>query len=173
MKKGKLDKIDRKIIALLQLDARMPYTEIGDIVGLSRTSVKNRIIELEDRGFIKGYSVICRLDKIKGNPFFLTVHVKPECYKDVKERIKIYFDDFIGIFGMEDKSKIICLGTRERFGLREDDDVEKKEANFFIQSVQHFGIQGIVSISVQSITEWIKGDMLMSIGSGDIIYDKL
>ena len=43
-----LDGIDNKILNLLLDNGRMSYSEIGDIVGLSRTAVKNRIIELED-----------------------------------------------------------------------------------------------------------------------------
>ena len=39
-----LDGIDNQIINLLLDDARMSYSEIAQIVGLTRTSVKNRII---------------------------------------------------------------------------------------------------------------------------------
>ena len=47
-----LDGTDNKIINLLLEDGRMSYSEIGNIVGLSRTSVKSRISELEEKGII-------------------------------------------------------------------------------------------------------------------------
>lgn len=50
-----LDDIDNRILNLLLNNGRMSYSEIGEIVGLSRTSVKNRIAELEDQGIISGY----------------------------------------------------------------------------------------------------------------------
>ena len=36
----------------------MGFTEIGNIVGLSRTAVKTRVSALENKGIIKGYKAI-------------------------------------------------------------------------------------------------------------------
>ena len=35
-----LDKVDKQILKILEKDARLSYSEIGDKVGLSRVSVK-------------------------------------------------------------------------------------------------------------------------------------
>jgi Lrp/AsnC family transcriptional regulator len=48
-----LDKIDRKILALLQRDATMPVAEIGRKVGLSTTPCWRRIQKMEEDGVIK------------------------------------------------------------------------------------------------------------------------
>ncbi|MCF4098022.1 Lrp/AsnC family transcriptional regulator [Maritalea mediterranea] len=48
-----LDKIDRKILALLQKDATMPVAEIGRKVGLSTTPCWRRIQKMEEDGVIK------------------------------------------------------------------------------------------------------------------------
>lgn len=50
------DRIDWKIIELLQRDARMTNTEVGKIVGLSQPAVTARIRVLEEAGVIEGYS---------------------------------------------------------------------------------------------------------------------
>jgi Lrp/AsnC family transcriptional regulator, leucine-responsive regulatory protein len=50
------DRIDWKIIELLQRDARMTNTEIGKTVGLSQPAVTARIRALEDAGVIEGYT---------------------------------------------------------------------------------------------------------------------
>ena len=48
-----LDKIDRKILTLLQKDATMPVAEIGRKVGLSTTPCWRRIQKMEEDGVIK------------------------------------------------------------------------------------------------------------------------
>lgn len=48
-----LDKIDRKILGLLQRDATMPVAEIGRKVGLSTTPCWRRIQKMEEDGIIR------------------------------------------------------------------------------------------------------------------------
>lgn len=51
-----LDNVDRGILHLLQLDARNTTAqEIGDKTGVSPSTVRNRIDELEEGGVITGY----------------------------------------------------------------------------------------------------------------------
>jgi len=52
-----LDDIDRKILGLLQRDARMTNAAIAAEVGLTAPSVFERIRKLEQRGVIRGYTV--------------------------------------------------------------------------------------------------------------------
>ncbi len=60
-----MDKIDRKILTLLQKDATMPVAEIGRKVGLSTTPCWRRIQKMEEDGVIKGRVAI--LDPTKVN----------------------------------------------------------------------------------------------------------
>ena len=50
-----MDARDRKILALLQEDARLGYAEIGAKVGLAASSVHDRVRKLEKNGVIRGY----------------------------------------------------------------------------------------------------------------------
>lgn len=50
-----LDNYDRKIILLLQTNARMSYTEIGRQVHLTAPAVTERVRRLEEAGVITGY----------------------------------------------------------------------------------------------------------------------
>ncbi|HEU5399392.1 MAG TPA: Lrp/AsnC family transcriptional regulator [Gammaproteobacteria bacterium] len=52
-----LDATDRKILELLQADARMPNTEIAKQVDLVPSAVLERIRRLEKKGVIEGYGV--------------------------------------------------------------------------------------------------------------------
>ena len=58
-----LDKTDRKILGLLQSDARLTIQEIGQRINLSKTPVHERIKRLERAGVIDRYVTI--LDKKK------------------------------------------------------------------------------------------------------------
>ena len=49
------DDIDRKILGLLQEDARISYAELGRRVGLTTPAVIERVRKLEDGGIITGY----------------------------------------------------------------------------------------------------------------------
>jgi Lrp/AsnC family transcriptional regulator len=60
-----LDKIDRKILGLLQRDATMPVAEIGRKVGLSTTPCWRRIQKMEEDGVIKRRVAV--LDPVKVN----------------------------------------------------------------------------------------------------------
>ena len=50
-----LDKTDLKILKLLQQNARIPMTELAEKVGLSTTSVTERVRRLERDNLITGY----------------------------------------------------------------------------------------------------------------------
>jgi Lrp/AsnC family leucine-responsive transcriptional regulator len=50
-----VDDKDRKILALLERDARLGYAEIGERVGLAASSVHDRVRKLERAGAIRGY----------------------------------------------------------------------------------------------------------------------
>ena len=51
------DSIDLKIIEKLNENARMSFVDIGKKIGLSPSSVRERVQKLEDTDVIKGYNV--------------------------------------------------------------------------------------------------------------------
>ena len=51
-----MDRIDKKLLKLLQKNARMTSTALGKEVGLSRTAAQERIAKLEHNGVIAGYT---------------------------------------------------------------------------------------------------------------------
>jgi len=52
-----VDKFDRAIIDLLTRNARLSLSQIGREIGLSRTSVAERVQRLEDNKFIEAYTI--------------------------------------------------------------------------------------------------------------------
>ena len=59
----KIDDVDLQIINLLQEDSRLSFNKIASRLGISVGTAYNRVKSLEDRGILKGYSVI--VDPIK------------------------------------------------------------------------------------------------------------
>jgi Lrp/AsnC family leucine-responsive transcriptional regulator len=59
-----LDAYDRKIIALLQQDARLSFSEMGRRVHLTSPAIAERVRRLEDAGVIEGFSARINLRAI-------------------------------------------------------------------------------------------------------------
>ncbi|UJW33742.1 Lrp/AsnC family transcriptional regulator [Saccharothrix sp. AJ9571] len=53
-----MDALDRRIIAALRLNGRATYAELGRTVGLSASSVHERVGKLEAAGVITGYHAV-------------------------------------------------------------------------------------------------------------------
>jgi Lrp/AsnC family leucine-responsive transcriptional regulator len=59
-----IDDISLKILGLLQENARMSYTEIGQKIGMTSSSVKERVQKLEEMEIIEKYTVKLNNEKI-------------------------------------------------------------------------------------------------------------
>ncbi len=53
-----IDEIDRQILQLLQTDARLSNAALAEQVGLSASTVYDRVKKLESRGVILGYTAV-------------------------------------------------------------------------------------------------------------------
>ncbi|TQJ34203.1 Lrp/AsnC family transcriptional regulator [Arthrobacter sp. SLBN-122] len=53
-----MDRIDREILALLQLEGRISFTELAGRVQLSLSSCQRRVRDLEARGIIRSYRAV-------------------------------------------------------------------------------------------------------------------
>ncbi len=64
MPKSRLDEIDRKIIAALQVDGRMTAQQLADKVGLSASPCARRVRLMEDMGVITSYAAVIDQDLV-------------------------------------------------------------------------------------------------------------
>ena len=85
-----IDEMDRRILSLLQQDARLPNAEIARRVGMAPSATLERLRKLEERGVIRGYEV--RLDPRKlglGLTAFIFVRSQGKSAEvDTGERLK-------------------------------------------------------------------------------------
>ena len=70
-----IDKVNWLILEQLQLNARVPLTELSKKVGLSSPSVAERIQKMEDAGIINGYSAKLGMEGI-GYPMGVYISAK-------------------------------------------------------------------------------------------------
>ena len=81
-----LDETDKKILRLLQIDAKMSVKEIGEKVNLSSTPVFQRIKRLEKIGVIESYAAIVNPDKIQSRTIvFMEVNLKIHKQSELEE----------------------------------------------------------------------------------------
>ena len=79
----KLDKIDLKILAALQIDGRMTKLRLAEAVNLSPTACWERLDKLEKSGVITGYTARINRDKFgRGRRFS-----SKSCSKAISSRI--------------------------------------------------------------------------------------
>ncbi len=83
-----MDDTDMKIIDALENNARATFTEIAKGLGVSESTVRKRVDNLEETGVIKGYAVI--LDPImmgKRAVTYLGLDAEPEDFLDIVEAL--------------------------------------------------------------------------------------
>jgi DNA-binding Lrp family transcriptional regulator len=61
-----MDDLDRRLLALLRLNAREPAATLAKRLKVSRATVQNRIARLLDRGVIQGFTIRTRPDADQG-----------------------------------------------------------------------------------------------------------
>ncbi|MFB6301100.1 MAG: AsnC family transcriptional regulator [Halobacteriales archaeon] len=83
-----LDETDLEILRLLVADARRPYREIADEVGLSAPSVSDRIDRLREDGVIRRFTVDLNRGMLEeGIPVIVDLTVEPGATGSVQESV--------------------------------------------------------------------------------------
>lgn len=84
-----LDETDLEIVRLLQEDARRPYSEIADVVGLSPPAVSDRVSRLEELGVIRQFTIdVDRTAFRNRQPLVLRLEVTPAAVERVFEDLR-------------------------------------------------------------------------------------
>lgn len=144
-----LDRIDNKIINLLLENARFSFSEIGGIVGLSRTAIKNRVRVLEEKGIVSGYRAIINTQKVPQSMVFtLSIETSADNFETIVERLQERIE-IVTLFQTTGKYNLtaICMA-----GGVED-------MRYFINKIQK-ETTGIVMIKYNTVLDVIKGNVI-------------
>ncbi|WP_458187697.1 AsnC family transcriptional regulator [Haladaptatus sp. NG-WS-4] len=86
-----LDDTDREIIRLLVEDARRPYNEIAETVGLSPPTVSDRVERLQELGVIRRFTVDLDHELLTdGLSLLVTINARPGHVDEVRESLTTF-----------------------------------------------------------------------------------
>lgn len=127
--KHELDAIDRRIVDILQHDARLPVKTIAEKVSLSSPTVSARIERLQRDGVITGYMAVV-------NPEIFDFRIKAFINLEVEPMQKKEFYPYIA--GVPNVVECNCV-TGDYSMLMVVYFKTTKELDQFIGQLQHFG----------------------------------
>ncbi len=82
------DELDRRLLALLQADARAPAADLARRLGVARTTILARLARLEKQGVITGYTVKLAHDPGAGGvEAYVGIAVEPRAGAGVTARL--------------------------------------------------------------------------------------
>jgi DNA-binding Lrp family transcriptional regulator/YHS domain-containing protein len=83
-----LDETDVRILELLVADARRPYSDIADEVGLSPPAVSDRIDRLRESGVIRRFTVDLDRSQLRaGVPVLVTLELPADAVTEVRDDV--------------------------------------------------------------------------------------
>ncbi len=90
MANQKLDKLDKQILRMISVDARVPFLEVARTCNVSGAAIHQRIQKLYNMGVLKGSQFIIEPEKIGYETCaFIGLNLKnPETFDDVVEQLK-------------------------------------------------------------------------------------
>lgn len=81
-----MDGIGEKILTALEADARISYSRLGKVAGLSTPAVTERVRKMEETGIIQGYHArVCRENKTSWVTAFVELDAGAALYDRVKK----------------------------------------------------------------------------------------
>ncbi len=81
-----LDKINKKILSILQDDGSITNSDLAGEVGLAPATTLERVKKLEKQGYIRRYTAIVEPEKVgKGIIAFVSLTVKQHSVESIKE----------------------------------------------------------------------------------------
>jgi DNA-binding Lrp family transcriptional regulator len=85
---GQLDEVNRKILNMLQQDARIPFSKIAETLGISEATVRYRVKQLEKNEIVKSYATLLDPNKVGlSTTGIMMVKLDPACFEKAAKRI--------------------------------------------------------------------------------------
>ncbi|AEH39034.1 AsnC family transcriptional regulator [Halopiger xanaduensis] len=83
-----LDETDMEILSLLAENARRPFSEIGEQVGLSGPAVSDRVERLQEAGIINNFTIDVNRSQLRaGVPVLIQVELPVDSLEPARERV--------------------------------------------------------------------------------------
>ena len=83
-----MDEVDKKILKVLEDHGRMSYAELGRRLDLTRVSIRERIVKLQEKGVIEKFTVVINPEKVdKKLSAFFEIDVEPNHLDEVANEL--------------------------------------------------------------------------------------
>lgn len=114
---SEIDNVDLKILSLLMQDATMPYTEIGEKVFVSGSTVHVRMRKLQQMGVVKGSQLVIDYAKLGWDiSAFLGIYLEKSSYyaevaqalEKIPEIVSIHYTT--GVYSIF--ARVVCRDTQ-------------------------------------------------------------
>ncbi|AIF70122.1 AsnC family transcriptional regulator [Palaeococcus pacificus DY20341] len=109
----KLDDIDLKLIYLLRDNSRLSISELAELLGISRPTVKSRIEKLEKERIIRGYTIKISPELERAENVVIMI-IKTETPENLEE-----FNEIIEINKFTSKKYVIKVAVKDMEQLRQ------------------------------------------------------
>ena len=140
-----LDNIDKKILELLIENSRNTYRTISEYVNVSESTVRNRIIKLNDKKVIKKFTIKIDLEKLDSSfGWILKLNIDPFKISEIVE-ILIHLENIISIYEISGEENLILMGYNRSF------DSFKK---FLVEYI--YSLHGILGIKSEILINEVK-----------------
>jgi len=115
---NELDELDLQIIELLQEDSRISFNKIASKLGISVGTAYNRVRSLEERGILRGYTVIVDPAKIGyGTIAIILIQAEGAHLVDVENEVA-KMDNVVAVYDITGDFDIAVIARfKDRFGL--------------------------------------------------------
>ncbi|MEM2091738.1 MAG: Lrp/AsnC family transcriptional regulator [Candidatus Bathyarchaeia archaeon] len=115
---NELDELDLRIIGLLQEDSRISFNKIASKLGISVGTAYNRVKSLEEKGILKGYTVIVDPAKIGyGTIAIILIQAEGAHLVDVENEVA-KMDNVVAVYDITGDFDIAVIARfKDRFGL--------------------------------------------------------
>ncbi|MEM3816478.1 MAG: Lrp/AsnC family transcriptional regulator [Candidatus Bathyarchaeia archaeon] len=115
---NELDELDLQIIELLQEDSRISFNKIASKLGISVGTAYNRVRSLEERGILRGYTVIVDPAKIGyGTIAIILIQAEGAHLVDVENEVA-KMDNVVAVYDVTGDFDIAVIARfKDRFGL--------------------------------------------------------
>ena len=144
-----IDDIDRRILAVLLVDARTSMRSIAEEVGVALGTVSNRVKRMEEMGVIQGYGVLIDAEKVGWTmPVLCGLRIEKGRLMEVQRRIA----EDSRVFGIYDVTgefdSMVLARVRDRAHL---DDLSKTvlSSEGIIRTVTHVVLNTVKQNGVQ------------------------
>ena len=142
-----MDKLDLRIIELLNINSRTPFMEIARKLKVSESTIRKRVSKLENEEIIKKYSLAVDNGKAGiGNIALIGVDVAPEKYLDVAEKLAKF-----------EEIKYAAMTTGDHMFMLEVLAKNDDELRAFSEKLK--GIDGVTRICPAIVKDTLKGTL--------------